>query len=281
MIEDEDLKYFILLLSGKILAEISDNNDYEKLNEFLSNGSLEKWSQIVNISSQEDQSLLTRKVVAKVLKQTLKTLTLIPLNGEYIVNLWNALINFIQDSDVDIRRQAVEIVMDINEEKELMVSQKALEVCIKRFTDNVCSFDKILCIYYLSKWMIESNEDEDCDDGDDRLFDKSKLNIYADNVLFIDILSKQLQSILETELTHINDLKLPTSLLMDSFSDEKFSTNEKVVNHLNQHLSNNDNHNLKQIFLDSSCDLKSLFIYKKFKFINVFKNYTINNFNVK
>jgi hypothetical protein len=273
LIADDDLKYSILLTSSRLLTEITENNDYNKLNEYLSNGLLEEWAQIVNICSTEDQSMLSRKIVVKILKQTLKKFTkIIHLNGEYVINLWKALINLIQDNDIDIRRQSVEVVMIINERNELIVSQKALEICVEMFSQNVSSFDIILCIYCLSKWMIETNENFDCYDSDDRLFDKSKLNIYANNILFIDILAKQLQSILNRQHFHINDLKLPLDLLMNSFSNQNFLSNEEAINRLSQILSNEKHYNLEKVFLDSSCDYKSLSKYKRLKLINVLLN---------
>ncbi len=120
--------------------------------------------------------------------------------------------------------------------------------------------------------MIETNENYDSYDSDDRLFDKSKLNIYANNMLFIDILAKQLQSILNRQHFHINDLKLPLDLLMNSFSNHNFVSNEEAVNHLSQVLSHEKHYDLEKVFLDSSCDYKSLFKYKRLKLINVLLN---------
>ena len=250
-IEDEDIKCFLLLSSAVLIAQVSD----QQWTSYLANGLLEKWCQIIIEFSCDHNFIIRRKIAAKILSISFQPIIRMKPKSDCILNLWKALINLIEDNDMDIRREAVQVVVSLENNKVLFTSKKALELCVKHFI-HYMDFDSISCIHHLIQWIIESNVELDCDDNEDRLFDKSKLNIFADSVLLTDILIMQLKSTLVSKALNLNDLRLPLEELMGSLAIKQLeTTNEEAINHLLLEISKDNNiYGSIQQLLESDCN---------------------------
>lgn len=223
-----DVKCLTILYMGKIFYKLISRDLTDWLDVFY------EYSILIENLSENNNSLTIRNTCAEVLRLNMKTI-ISSGNKQYhraLMHLINALMKLCQDEDLQLRSFSQNILVDLRDCSESSGNaisgsklDNLIEIITTQLFDPKVGQDVNRCVILLLRFILNSSRDysEDIEEEKERLFDKTKLNTFADHVAIINSSLMGLKTFLGSSKLKVSNLQLPKDIIeeLDSFSQSE------------------------------------------------------------
>lgn len=233
---DCDIKCLALLFAGKLLASELEVRLVADADFRLP--SIERFSRIIDEMTDGDHSLTIRETCSHVLHLILKKIVKC-CNTDFkhlcLMNLFSALIKLSQDEEREIRESSQLVIVSLrdcvsgasntsNSFDQLVVGSRLnhlIRLIATELFDSNSEHDVNNCFELLMRIIFNhaKNYSNDLNEEKERLFDKTKLNTFADHVATIQSALEGLQLFFKKQDTsdqiHLNSLRFPPEILAE------------------------------------------------------------------
>lgn len=228
---DCDVKSLAVILAGQMLLQVSP--DSQNIDE------IELFSELINELADDDHSFVVRKACCHFLKLTFNRLMEQKANVQTssLVNFISAIIKLTKDSESELRSLSFKVVSSLDELVGLQ--SEPLDLCGSRLdplirlivdgsifdADDVRHSNQLLELLCQIIFDHGKNYSHESEDDKERLFDKTKLNTFADHVAATKSALRGLYRFFERreQSVDLDTLKLPSDVFAELDSGLKLT----------------------------------------------------------
>ncbi|XP_041351215.1 thyroid adenoma-associated protein homolog [Gigantopelta aegis] len=158
---------------------------------------LTEWCRCISRYSQSDHSCHVQTSCAKAIQDNAVSLLVDPNNvlDCLTFDVWEVVVSLLQEDDLEVKDVTSAIVLVLDGRSHLTDVQPTLvlKLLLAKMVDIHGGRNKVGCMSTLITWIKKS--DSACEHQEERLFDRGEINTYREDVLFVQLVAKQLEKV--------------------------------------------------------------------------------------